>query len=103
MVTDQRTQRPEEMTRLLAAIRAGLESLTVAGPSMVLNSLYREALEAVVRRPTQQERETAINQAWLASSEAFQLLRAGNPPAAAQAVDEMYRQVRAAISASRPA
>jgi hypothetical protein len=30
-------------------------------------------------------------------------LRAGNPPAAAQAVDEIYSQVRAAILASRPA
>jgi hypothetical protein len=103
MVTDQRAPQPDEMATLLAAIRAGLESLTVAGPSMVLNSLYREALEAVARRPTQHEREMAINQAWLASSKAVQLLRASNPPAAAQAVDEMYRQVRAAISASRPA
>lgn len=103
MVTDLRTQRPDEMTRRQAAIRAGLESLTVTGPSAVLNLMYREALEAVVRRPTQQEREAALSQAWLASSNAIQHLRAGNPPAAAQAMDEMYSQVRAAISASRPA
>lgn len=102
MVADQAAQRPDEMIRLLAAIRVGLESLTATGPSMILNSLYREALEAVANRPTQQERETALSQAWLASNRALQSLRAGNPPAATQAVDEMYSQVRAAISASRP-
>jgi hypothetical protein len=97
MVADQTAR------RLLTEIRAGLESLTVAGSPTVLNSLYQEALHQVARRPSQQEREMAISQAWLASSRALQLLRAGNPSAAAQAVDEMYRQARAAISASRPA
>jgi hypothetical protein len=102
MVTNQAELQPDGMAELLTAIRQGLESLTVTGPSAVLNSLYREALEAVTRRPTQQERERALSQAWLASSRAAQLLRAGNPPAAAQAVDEMYSQVKAAISASHP-
>jgi hypothetical protein len=102
MVTDQRSQEPDKMIGLLEAIRAGLESLTVTGPSMILNSLYREALEAVTRRPTQQERETALSQAWLASNEALRLLGTGNSPAGMRAVDEMYQQVRMAISASRP-
>lgn len=102
MVTDQQIQRPDEMSRLLAAIQAGLESLTTTGPSIVLNSLYKEALEAVTRRPTQKERETALTEAWLASSRAVQSLQAGNPPEAARAMDEMYSKLRRAVSASRP-
>jgi hypothetical protein len=69
----------------LAAIRRGLTSLTVTGPSPMLEGMYREALSAVAHRPSQQERETSLNQASLASS-----------------VEEMYSLVRAAISASRP-
>src|SRR6476659_6366651 len=102
MVTTQADLQSARNAGLLTVIRQGLESLTVTGPSAVLNSLYREALEAVTRRPTLEERERALSQAWMASSRAAQLLRAGNPPAAARAVDEMYSQVRAAISASRP-
>jgi hypothetical protein len=104
MVTDSMPQqRPDQMTALLKAVRLGLESLTVTGPSVILNSLRREALDSMARRPTQQERETAINRAWLASSTAVQQLRAGDTPAAVQSVDRMYSQVRLAISASRPA
>lgn len=71
------------MRRVLIAIRAGLESLTVTGPSPVLEEAYREALEAVAHRPTRQERETLLSRAWHASS-----------------VDEMYAQARAALSGS---
>ena len=102
MVADLRANRKEARTAFLAAIRAGLESLTVTGPSVVLDSVYLEALKAVANRPTQQEREAAISRAWEASSRATQLLQAGDPPAAAQAVGEMYSQARLAISASRP-
>lgn len=101
MVTSQAELQPDRMTELLAAIRQGLESLTVTGPSAVLNSLYREALEAVAQRPAPQERETALSRAWLASARANHLMQEGNRAAAAQATEEMYSQVRAAISASR--
>jgi hypothetical protein len=86
---------------LAAAVRAGLESLTVTGPSPVLESIYREALKAVTQRPSQHEREQAISRAWLASSRATQLMQEGNRPAAMQIQGEMYSLVRAAISASR--
>ena len=102
MMTDSMAhQRPDRTTALFQAIRTGLESLTVTGPSVILNSLHREALEAISRRPTQQEREAAISRGWLASSTALQCLRAGEPPAAAQSVDQMYAELRLAISASR--
>lgn len=103
MVADLTTNRTEARAALLAAIRAGLESLTVTAPSAVLESMYREALQAVARRPTQEEREAALSRAWQASSRAMRLLQAGNPPEATQAVNEMYSQTRIAISGSRPA
>jgi hypothetical protein len=96
-------QQPDRTTALFRAIRVGLESLTVTGPSMILNSLHRETLEAIARRPTQQEREAAISRAWVASSTALQLLRTGESSAAAQSVDQMYAEWRLAITASRPA
>ena len=102
MVADLRTNRTEARAALLAAIRVGLESLTVTGPSRVLESIYREALQAVALRPTPEEREAALGRAWRASSKALEFLQAGNPPAATQATMEMYSQVRFAISASRP-
>jgi len=86
----------------LAAIKQGLTSLTVIGPSPMLEAMHREALDVVSRRPSQQERETAISQAWLASNKAVHFQQEGNHPAAAQEAQEMYSQVRAAISASRP-
>jgi hypothetical protein len=102
MMTDQGArQRLDKMAQLLAAIREGLESLTVTGPSAVLNSLHQETLKAVTQRPSRQEREQAISRAWIASSRAAQLMREGNRPAAMQAQSEMYSLVRAAISASR--
>lgn len=103
MVADLGTNRTEARAALLAAIRAGLESLTVTGPSRVLESMYREALQAMRRRPTTQEREAALSRAWQASTRAMQLLQAGNPPEATQAVNEMYSQARIAVSGSRPA
>ena len=57
MVTNQAELQPDRMAELLTAIRQGLESLTVTGLSVILNSMYKEALEAVARRPAQQERE----------------------------------------------
>jgi hypothetical protein len=102
MVADLRTNRAEARARLLAAIRVGLESLTVTGPSIVLESMYRDALMSVMRRPTTQEREAALSRAWQASAKAMQHLQVGNPPEATQAVEEMYSQIRLAISASRP-
>jgi hypothetical protein len=102
MVADLRTNRTEARAAFLAAIRVGLESLTVTGPSRVLESMYLEAIQAVALRPTLEEREAALSQAWRASSKAMEFLRAGNPPAAAQATTEMSSQVRFAISASRP-
>lgn len=86
---------------MLAAIRDGLTSLRITGPSPTLEQLHREALEAVTRRPTRHERETALSQAWAASSQAARCLDSGNHPAAARAMDEMYSQVQSAISASR--
>jgi hypothetical protein len=95
---------PMELTGWLATltlIREGLESLTVTGPSPILNKMYQEALKVVLARPSLQEREAALSRAWLASSRAAQLLQEGNRAAAMRAADEMYGQVRAAISASR--
>jgi len=87
----------------MEAILRGLESLTIAGPSQILNSLHAQALKTVSHLPAPLEREMALSQAWLASSEAVRLLEEGNRQAAAQAMQEMYSQARAAISASRPA
>ena len=68
-------------------LKAGLESFTVTGPSVILESMYREALQAVERHPTQEEREALITRAWQAPSGA-----------------EMYRLTRQAISGtSHPA
>src|ERR1700739_4806629 len=102
MVADLRTNRTKARRELLAAIRAGLESLTVSGPSIVLERMYRDALLGVARRPSPEEREAALNRAWQASSRATRLLRAGNRPEAAQAMNEMYSLTRLAISASHP-
>jgi hypothetical protein len=96
MVTTQERALPT----LLAALREGLKSLTVTGPSPVLEVIYREALRAVRYRLSQQEREKALNRAWRASSAASSL--AVSEPAVMKAMDEMYFQVRLAISASRP-
>jgi hypothetical protein len=88
-------ERPQGASRraLLAAVKEGLDSLTVTGPSPALEAVYREALEAVRRRPSREEREKAITLAWLASSSASSPVKAA---------DELYRWVRLAISASRP-
>jgi hypothetical protein len=101
MVTSREMPPLASLPDLLTAIKQGLTSLTVTGPSPMLEAMYREALSAVARRPTRQEREMAINQAWLASAQAVQPLPAANQPAAARAVEEMYSRIRAAISASR--
>lgn len=106
MVTDQQVQHPDQMTGLLAAIRMGLESLTITGPSAILESVYREALLAVTRRPSVEERELSINQAWLAAATSAHSIRRGRVSApelasANQCVEEMYNQLRAAVSASR--
>src|SRR5947207_6534788 len=95
---------PMELTGWLATlkvIREGLESLIVTGPSPILNKMYQEALKVVLGRPSLQEREAALSQAWLASNRAARLLQEGHQSAAMQAADEMYNQTRAAISASR--
>lgn len=84
---------------LLAALRQGLESLTVIGPSPVLESVSQEALRAVRNRLSQQEREKVLSRAWLASKMAPS--RAVSKPAVMKATDEFYFLVRAAISASR--
>lgn len=86
---------------LRTALRQGLESLTVTGPSRILERMYREAREAVARRPTPQERETALSQAWAASSRAVQALQSSSPSVAVQSSEEMYSKLREAISASR--
>ncbi|HEY1920327.1 MAG TPA: hypothetical protein VGH27_32560 [Streptosporangiaceae bacterium] len=83
---------------LAAALREGLESLTITGPFPMLEAMRREALEAIARRPSRQEREKALDQAWLA----FRQTAQSSPSRAVAATEEMYRQVRAAISASSP-
>src|SRR6266702_3564545 len=60
---------------LMAAIRSGLESLTVTGPSRALMTLRAQALKAVINRPSLQEREMMLNQAWQAYSRAVQQQR----------------------------
>ncbi len=101
MVTSREMPPLASLPEWLAAIRQGLTSLTVIGPSPMLETMYREALSAVARRPSQQEREMALTQAWLASSRAVHSQQEGNHPAAAKEAQKMYSQVRAAISASR--
>ena len=100
MVSSQRMSQSNLLPGL-AALRKGLRSLTITGPFPAADEAYQQALRQVEQRPTQEEREAAISQAWLASSRAMHLLRAGQHPQAAQAMQEMYSQVRAAISASR--
>jgi hypothetical protein len=101
MVTSREMPPLASLPEWLAAIRQGLTSLTVIGPSPMLEATHRDALSAIARRLSRQEREMALSQAWQASAQAAQSLQAGNPPAAARAVEEMYSRVRAAISASR--
>jgi hypothetical protein len=86
---------------MLAALREGLQTLTITGPFPALEETHRQALEAVEHRPTMEEREAAISGAWRASSLAAQMLHLGNHQAAAQAMEEMYSRIRAAVSASR--
>ena len=102
MVANRETLQPARITELLAAIRRGLESLTITGPSPALTALYQDALTTTRRRPSPQEREIAVSQALTASNRALQMLREGNPAAAARATDEMYSRLRSAISATRP-
>ena len=92
---------PVTMPSSVAMLREGLESLTVTGPSRMLEAIYREARNAVIRRPSREDRELAISQAWASSSKAAQLAQEGNQPAAARLMDQMYSEMRAAISASR--
>jgi hypothetical protein len=104
MVTDHPIPKADVMTpSLMAVIRRGLESLTVMGPSKILNSLHARALKAVMLRPSQQEREMMLNQAWLASSRAKQEhLKARNRQALLnRETQELYKLTRQAISASR--
>lgn len=102
MVTNRPISKADVMTpSRIAAIRRGLESLTVTGPSQVLNSVHAQALKAVMQRPTQQERLMMLNQAWLASSRAMQQFQAQQAMLARE-TQELYRLTREAISASRP-
>jgi hypothetical protein len=89
------------LPRMLTALRNGFQSLTITGPFPALEKTHRQALEAVERRPTMEEREAAIRGAWRASNRAAQMLHLGNQQAAAQAMEEMYSKVRAAVSGSR--
>lgn len=89
------------LARMLAALREGLQSLTITGPFPALEETHRQALEAVEHRPSMEEREAAISGAWQASSLAAQMLHLGNHQGAAQAMEEMYSKVRAAVSAVR--
>ena len=66
-------------------VRRGLESLTVTGPSPVLEEVYRDALRAVRNRPSQQAREAALSQAWQAAD-----------------VDEMWSAIKEAVRAGAP-
>ena len=100
MVADLKTNRAQARWALMTAIRAGLESLTVPGPSAVLETTYRNALRAVMNRPTAQERAFLLDQAWEASDLAIRLLRAGDRKPAEQMMGEMYRHTREAISAT---
>jgi hypothetical protein len=85
----------------LATLRSGFRSLTITGPFPALEETHRQALDRVRQLPTPEERESAITQAWQASSQAAQLLRAGQHPQAAQAMQDMYSHIRAAIAGSR--
>jgi hypothetical protein len=89
------------LSRMLTALRDGLQSLTITGPFPDLEKTHRQAVEAVECRPTMGEREAAISGAWQASSRAAQMLHLGNHQAAAQAMEEMYSKVRTAVSGSR--
>jgi len=100
MVSDQAMVPQSTMAELLVAIRRGLESLTVSH-STVLMSLHAEALRAVMQRPTLEQRELALSQAWMASAKAIEAFQAANLALGAQETQEMYRLVRQAISASQ--
>jgi hypothetical protein len=67
----------------LRAVRQGLESLTVTGPSPALEAMRREALEAVGRRPSRLEREAATDRTL-----------------SAQSVEEMWDAAKEAIRAA---
>lgn len=100
MVTSQGMM-PTGLARMLASVRQGMQSLTITGPFPGSEETHRQALEAVRRRPSMEEREAAISGAWRASSRAVQMLQLGNHQAAAQSMEEMYSKIRAAVSGTR--
>lgn len=102
MVSHQPTVPQSTMAQLLVAIQRGLESLTVTPYSAVLTSMHAEALRAVMQKPTLEQREQALSQAWMASAKAIEAFQMANPALAAQQTQEMYRLIRLAISASLP-
>lgn len=102
MVSHHPTVPQSTMAELLLAIQRGLESLTVTSHSAVLTSMHAEALRAVIQRPTLEQRELALSQAWVASATATEAFQVANVALAAQKTQEMYRLVRLAISASLP-
>src|SRR6266568_3799628 len=88
---------------LMAAIRSGLESLTVTGPSRALMTLRAQALKAVINRPSLQEREMMLNQAWQAYSRAVQLQREAYTRAVQLQREAHTRAVQVQMEASRRA
>lgn len=101
MVADQRAQRAEKKASWRRAIRDGLDSLTVTGPSAVLDEMCREARERVENLPTQQETEAALSHAREARERAHELWMAGDWAAARQAREEMQGHLDTAFSGYR--